>query len=76
MLRLSILSVIAIISIGMSAGKAESLRPASSRSPGEIAIASHLLAEKQEACRLEAKRQGLTFFKRRAFMRQCKKGKT
>jgi hypothetical protein len=76
MLRLSIPLVIATISIGISVGNAESMHPASSSSPGEISIASHLLAEKQESCRLEAKRQKLTFFKRRVFMHRCRKGKT
>ncbi len=76
MLRIIVLSAVAVISVGVSAANAESLSPASKKSPGEIAVASRLLAEKQESCRLEAKRQKLTFFKRRSFVRKCIKDKT
>jgi hypothetical protein len=74
MLRIIFLSV--VVSVGVSAATAEPLSPASKKSPGEIAAASRLLAEKQESCRLEAKRQKLTLFKRRSFVRKCMKNKT
>ena len=89
MLRIIVLSAVAAISVGLTAANAESPSPASAsspgeisaasrrgRSPGEIAAASRLIAEKQEGCRLEAKRQRLTFFKRRGFMRRCMKSKS
>jgi hypothetical protein len=76
MLRIIVLSAVAVVSVGLSAANAESLTSASKRSPGEIAAASRLIAEKQESCRLEAKRQRLTFFKRRGFMRRCMKSKS
>ena len=74
MLRIIFLSV--VVSVGVSAATAEPLSPVSKKSPGEIAAASRLLAEKQESCRLEAKRQKLTLFKRRSFVRKCMKNKT
>jgi hypothetical protein len=76
MLRIFVVSAFAAISVGISAANAESLSHASAKSPGEIAAASKLLAEKQENCRLEAKRQKLTFFKRGSFVRKCTKNKT
>jgi hypothetical protein len=75
MLRIIVLSAIAVTSVGISAANAESGSPAARKSPGEIAAASRLLAEKQESCRLEAKRQKLPFFKRRSFVRSCIKSK-
>ena len=74
MLRIIFLSV--VVSFGVSAATAEPLSAVSKKSPGEIAAASRLLAEKQESCRLEAKRQKLTLFKRRSFVRKCMKNKT
>lgn len=74
MLRIIFLSV--VVSFGVSAATAEPLSPASKKSPGEISAASRLIAEKQESCRLEAKRQKLTLFKRRSFVRKCMKNKT
>jgi hypothetical protein len=76
MFRIIVVSAVAIILVYASSVNAESLSPASKKSPGEIAAASRLLAEKQENCRLEAKRQKLTFFKRRSFVRKCIKNKT
>lgn len=73
MLRIIALSAVAAVSVGVSAANAESR---STKSPGEITAASRLLAEKQESCRLDAKRQKLTFFKRRSFVRKCIKDKT
>jgi hypothetical protein len=76
MLRIIVLSAFTAIAVGVSAANAESPSHASAKSPGEIAAASKLLAEKQENCRLEAKQQKLTFFKRRSFVRRCTKNKT
>jgi hypothetical protein len=74
MLRISIASavVVTFISLGTFSGFAHSPTP---KSPGEISAASKILAEKQENCRLEAKRQKLTFLKRRRFVRECIKRK-
>ena len=47
MLRMIFLSV--VVSFGVSAATAEPQSPASKKSPGEIAAASRLLAEKQES---------------------------
>jgi hypothetical protein len=44
------------------------------RSPGEIAAASRLIAEKTESCRRQAREQKLTFMKRRRFVRGCVRG--
>jgi hypothetical protein len=76
MLRITVLSAVAVLLVGISAANAESLAPASKKSPGEIAATSRLLTEIQESCRLEAKRQKFTFFKRRSFMRKCIKNRT
>jgi hypothetical protein len=76
MLRIMILSAAVVISVGVSTAHAESQSSATRKSPGEIAAASRLLAEKQESCRLDAKRQKLTLFKRRSFVRNCIKNKT
>ena len=76
MLRIIVLSAFVVISVGVSAANAESLSRASTKSPGEIAAVSRLMAEKQESCRVEAKRQKLRFFKRRSFIRKCMKDKT
>jgi len=47
--------------------------PSKPRSPGEIAQASRVLAEKNEGCRRQAREQKLTFLKRRQFIRSCVK---
>ena len=44
------------------------------RSPGEIAAASRLLAEKYDGCRRQARERGLHLLKRRRFIRDCVKG--
>lgn len=62
----------ALVAAGTSSVAAQSSSP---KSPGEIAAASRLLAEKQEDCRRQAKEQKLTFLKRRSFIRKCKKSK-
>jgi epoxyqueuosine reductase QueG len=76
MLRIIALSAVAVISVGISAANAELPSPPSKKSPGEIATVSRLLVQKQENCRLEAKLQKLTFFKRRSFIRKCMKNRT
>jgi hypothetical protein len=72
--RTAILSAAAVMlmSISTSSVMGQLLSPAP-KSPGEIAAASRLLAEKQENCRLQAKQQKLTFLKRRRFARECMK---
>jgi len=74
MFRIPICSaaVAALISIGTSAALAQ-LPSAKLKSPGQIAAASRLLAEKYESCRQQAKEQGLRFLKRRRFIRDCVK---
>lgn len=73
-MRLIAAVVVASISFGAVSSFAQSPSP-KPRSPGEIAVASRLMAEKQEGCRLEAKRQKLRLFKRRSFIRNCMKSK-
>jgi hypothetical protein len=72
MLRVAIASaaVFTLISIGIFPVVAQTLSP-TGKSPGEIAAASRLLAEKQENCRHQAKEQKLTYLKRRRFVREC-----
>ena len=62
----------ALISIGTPALPAQ-LPSAKLKSPGQIAAASSLLAEKYESCHLRAKEQGLHLLKRRRFIRDCVK---
>jgi hypothetical protein len=62
---------VALLSIGLLPALAQSAPP-KPKSPGEIAAASRLLAEKNESCRLQAKQQGLRFLKRRRFIRDCR----
>ncbi len=40
-------------------------------SPGEIAVWSTVLTQKQEYCRLQARALKLTYWKRRSFVRAC-----
>jgi hypothetical protein len=75
MFRIIVLSAITVLSVRVSAANAESRSPGSPRSPGEIAAASRLIAERHESCRLEARQQKLTFFKRRSFFRKCMKSR-
>jgi hypothetical protein len=63
----------ALISAGTLSALAQS-PAAKPKSPGEIAAASRLLAEKTESCRRQAREQKLTFLKRRRFIRGCVKG--
>jgi len=60
------------MSVGTSAALAQS-PSAKLKSPGQIAAASRLLAEKNESCRQQAREQGLRFLKRRRFIRDCVK---
>jgi 7-keto-8-aminopelargonate synthetase-like enzyme len=62
----------ALMSVGTSAALAQS-PSAKLKSPGQIAAASRLLAEKNESCRQQAREQGLRFLKRRRFIRDCVK---
>lgn len=57
--------------LGTLAATAQSA-PAKPKTPGDIAVASHLLAQKNEDCRREANRQKLHLLKRRRFLAACK----
>jgi len=70
--RLIAAVVVASISFGAVSVFAQSPSQ-KSRSPGEIAAVSRLLAQRKESCRLEAKEQKLTFLKRRKYVRECMK---
>ena len=63
---------VALISISTLTALAQS-PSAKLRSPGQIAAASRLLAERYEKCRLQAREQGLHLLKRRRFIRDCVK---
>ena len=63
----------ALVSIGTLTALAQSAPP-KPKSPGAIAAASRLIAEKDENCRQQAKQQGLRFLKRRRFIRDCRAG--
>ncbi len=45
--------------------------PVKPRSPGEIAGADRMAAEKRHNCEVEARAQKLSFFKRRQYVRGC-----
>ena len=45
--------------------------PVKPRSPGEIAAADRVAAEKRHNCEVEARAQKLSFFKRRQYVRGC-----
>ncbi len=68
--RIALLVPVIFISLGISFVFAQS-PPTKPQSPGEIAAASKLLAEKNEICRNQAKAQKLHFLKRRSFIREC-----
>jgi hypothetical protein len=70
MSRVLIFSAAAFISIGTALAQSV---PPKSKSPGAIAAASRLLAEKNESCRQQAREQGLRLLKRRRFIRDCVK---
>jgi len=67
--------IVAGIAVWSSAAMAQQLVPSpkTHRAPAEIAAKSQLSAEKNESCRLEAKRRKLHLLKRRRFMRDCVK---
>lgn len=64
------MSVVVILAASMHCAAAQSAKP---HSPHEIAEASRLLAEKREACRLEAKAQNLSAYQRRKYRLACLK---
>ncbi|HEY1473816.1 MAG TPA: hypothetical protein VGF53_07000 [Pseudolabrys sp.] len=74
MLRLAMApaTIAVFISLGIVSALAQTASP-KPKYPAEIAAASKRLAQKQEDCRLEAKRQKLGYLKRRSFMRACVK---
>jgi hypothetical protein len=60
-------------SIVMATVSAASAQPASPKNPHDIAEASRQLAEKREACRLEAKAQKLSLYQKRKYRLACLK---
>jgi hypothetical protein len=74
MRHVAIASVVIVISASLGISMVHAQSPSSKpKYPREIAAASKLLAEKNEVCRLEARKQKLHFLKRRRFMRDCVK---
>jgi hypothetical protein len=69
-LALVLMAAFATVSLQPAGAQTPAPKP---RSPGEIAAASHVLAEKSAKCRSEAKTKKLHFGKRRAFLRECMK---
>ena len=63
-------ALVICISLGISMVLAQSPSP-KPKSPGEIAAVSKLLAEKNEICRRQARKQKLHFLERRRFIRDC-----
>jgi hypothetical protein len=47
--------------------------PKKPKSPGEMAAADRIATEKRDKCLHEAREQKLSFFKRRAYVRECVK---
>ena len=76
MFRITVFSSAVVTLVVLSAAFGGSSTSAAAKSPGEIAVVSRHLAEKQESCRLQAKEQKLRFFKRRSFIRKCMKAKS
>ena len=74
MKRSMFLTVVVLMASAVVAVAQQSF-PSSSKpkSPGEIAEASRVLAEKNENCRREAQNEKLTALKRRRFIRECVK---
>jgi hypothetical protein len=62
----------AVVALGIVSAAAQTPAP-KPKSPGEIAAASKVLAERSAKCRGEAKAKKLHFGKRRAFLRECMK---
>jgi hypothetical protein len=65
------LALMILASSGICSSFAQTASP-KPRTPGEIAVASRLIAAKNETCRQEAKAQHLHLLKRRRFMRDCR----
>lgn len=63
-------AALAVFGLQPAAAQAPAPKP---KTPGEIAAASNVLAEKSAKCRSEAKAKKLHFGKRRAFLRECMK---
>jgi hypothetical protein len=76
MKRVMFLAVVVLMALPLVA-RAQPAAPSAPRpkSPGEIAEASRVLAEKNESCRREAQKDGLSGLKRRRFIRDCAKQK-
>lgn len=74
MLRIPLTSAVLLtaLSLGTFAALAQSTAP-KAKSPGEMAEAAAILAEKTAACQRQAKDQKLSFIKRRRFVRACVK---
>jgi hypothetical protein len=68
--RIAFVVLVTLISLGITAALAQPPSP-KPKSPGEIAAVSRLLAEKNEICRRQARKQKLHLFKRRRFIRDC-----
>ena len=68
---ISLAAVSAFIAIGTFTALAQSA-PVKQKFPATIAVASTVITQKNESCRLEAKQRGLHFLKRRRFMRECR----
>jgi hypothetical protein len=69
--RLSLTSALVTVSVSLGMSAVFAQTPAKPTSPGEIAAASRLMAEKNADCRAQAKEQKLGFLKRRSFIRDC-----
>ena len=69
-LFLGLTTALIVFSLQHAAAQTPAPKP---KSPGEIAAASNVLAEKSAKCRTEAKAKKLHFGKRRAFLRECMK---
>jgi hypothetical protein len=61
---------VTLFSLGTTVVLAQSPSP-KPKYPREIAAVSNLLAEKNEICRRQARKQKLHFLKRRRFIRDC-----
>lgn len=74
MFRIAIASAVLATCIALSPCAAwAQISSSKPKSPGEIAAASKLLAEKNADCQRQAKEQKLGFLKRRSFVRNCMK---
>lgn len=69
---IDIILTVAIAAFGIQVAQAQ-VPGTNPKSPGEIAAASRVLAERSSKCRSEAKAKKLHFGKRRAYLRECMK---